>query len=294
MKPLISIIITNYNYEEYVAQAIKSALDQTYKNLEVIIYDDFSTDNSDEVIKQAIRNKKISYVRNSSNLGPQFTRNNALKQASGEYIFILDADNYLNPDHINKLYKALIDNDADVAYGNLQNCGDSNELRIMPKFDIEILKKRNFIDTSSLVKKSALQDYRFDTNLNRKCFQDYDFFLGLALAGLKFVYVADANLNYRIHNQSISAKNSDIIQKLTIQNEILSKWEKQYPDLLWSMSILEQKVLIDEVLNLRSRVAHSDENIATLEQSLERVRKSRSYRIGQIITAPYRLIKNLL
>ena len=85
----ISIIIPTYNYAQYICEAIESVLNQTYKDFEIIVVDDGSTDNTKEVIKPYLNKIKYIYQQNS---GPSAARNRGIKEAKGEYIAFLDAD----------------------------------------------------------------------------------------------------------------------------------------------------------------------------------------------------------
>ncbi|HCA58980.1 MAG TPA: hypothetical protein DEP46_13490, partial [Blastocatellia bacterium] len=99
MKPLVSAIIPNYNYARYVGEAVESALGQTYPNIEVIVVDDGSTDNSLEVLEQYRDRIKIIAQKNS---GVCVARNRGVAESEGEYIAFLDADDVWLPEKIEK------------------------------------------------------------------------------------------------------------------------------------------------------------------------------------------------
>ncbi|MFT4250444.1 MAG: glycosyltransferase family 2 protein [Candidatus Woesearchaeota archaeon] len=98
-QPLVSIIIPTYNRAELVTRAIQSALKQTHKNIEIIVIDDCSTDNTEQAIKQ-IKDKRVQYKKNKRNSGAPTSRNNGLAQAKGEYINFLDDDDEIHPKKI--------------------------------------------------------------------------------------------------------------------------------------------------------------------------------------------------
>lgn len=102
---LVSIIIPVYNVEKYIEQCIDSVLNQTYKNLEVILIDDCSDDNSLNICKKkSIEDKRIKVLQNKVNKGQGFTRNRGIDQAKGKYIYFLDSDDYIR----NNLFENLI------------------------------------------------------------------------------------------------------------------------------------------------------------------------------------------
>lgn len=99
---LVSIIITNYNCENYIEKAIKSCLEQTYKNIEILIIDDNSTDNSLNLIKKYFYDKRISLYKINQNVGPYWLKNSLIQKANGNYITMLDADDVYTNDKIEK------------------------------------------------------------------------------------------------------------------------------------------------------------------------------------------------
>jgi len=121
---LISVIIPCYNRAQLIIKSVDSVLNQTYKNIELIVVDDGSTDNSLQVL-EAIREKDNRVkVISQENKGPYPARNKGLKEAKGEFIAFLDSDDTWDPHFLQKLYKALEAHPAAVlAYCGWQNTG---------------------------------------------------------------------------------------------------------------------------------------------------------------------------
>ena len=101
MAGLVSIIMPSYNTASYIAESIQSVIDQTYKDWELIIVDDFSTDKTDEVVKQ-FSDERIKYLKNEKNSGAAVSRNTALIEAKGKWIAFLDSDDLWMPDKLEK------------------------------------------------------------------------------------------------------------------------------------------------------------------------------------------------
>lgn len=99
---LVSIIMPSYNTAQYIEKTIKSVLDQTYTNWELIIVDDCSTDNTDEVVKNYLTDKRIKYLKNEQNSGAAVSRNRALREAKGQWIAFLDSDDLWMPEKLEK------------------------------------------------------------------------------------------------------------------------------------------------------------------------------------------------
>jgi glycosyltransferase involved in cell wall biosynthesis len=108
LNDMVTIIITNYNKNKLLARAVRSALGQSYKNIEIIVIDDKSSDNIENILKPIINNR-VRIILNKKNYGPYACRNYALDVAKGKYVTFLDADDVIHKDHILALiscYKA--------------------------------------------------------------------------------------------------------------------------------------------------------------------------------------------
>ena len=122
----ISVIMPCYNAASYVEEAITCVLEQSYRNIELIVVDDGSTDGSDAIIEQlaATHPDRIT-VLHQTNSGPYAARNFGLAHAHGNYVAFLDADDTWHPDALAKLHGAMTETLADVAYCGWQNVGEA-------------------------------------------------------------------------------------------------------------------------------------------------------------------------
>lgn len=112
---LISVIIAIYNTEKYLSQCLKSIINQTYDQLEIILVDDGSTDHSAEICKNyAKKDSRIKYIY-QKNSGVSCARNNGLSKATGDYIYFADSDDFLEPNMLEFLCRAIEENEAQVA-----------------------------------------------------------------------------------------------------------------------------------------------------------------------------------
>lgn len=298
---MISVIITNYNYGNYIGQAIDSVLGQTYKDVELIIIDDGSTDNSDTVIKKYTKKTpKITYVK-QENLGANATRNKGIDMARGRYIFFLDADNWLNDNHIELMYQKMIDTDADVVYSDLQHFGGDDELLQVPEFDLDTLKVTNFIDTSALIDKQSIGENRFDLELNRKSSQDWDFFLGMALKGARVVKAPEqVRLNYRVHEKQHGNNFKSVAkidQSIEVYRYITDKYSEKYPEEFSKQIRWTNNLVVEYAWVRRVALEESEEFNNRIEEMgglLSAALNSKSYKIGRYITQPYRKASKLI
>lgn len=115
--PKISIVIPCYNCESYIGKCLDSIIAQTYRNLEIIVVNDGSTDSTEEVLNHYATDERIRCIR-QENGGEAAARNTGIEAATGEYIGFVDSDDYIEPDMYQKLYDALTAANADVAVGN--------------------------------------------------------------------------------------------------------------------------------------------------------------------------------
>ena len=114
--PLISVVMPNYNGKKFVSEAIQTVLDQTYRNYELIIVDDCSTDNSVEIIRDFIKqDNRITLITNAENHGVSFARNLGIQRARGEYIALMDNDDTWELDKLEKQLALALEG-ADVVY----------------------------------------------------------------------------------------------------------------------------------------------------------------------------------
>ena len=116
-KNLVSIITPMYNSEKFIEATIKSVINQTYKDWEMIIVDDCSTDNSPNIVKPYVENdSRIKYIRVEFNQGVSHARNLALKQASGQFIAFLDSDDIWNEKKLEKQINFMNDKGCAITF----------------------------------------------------------------------------------------------------------------------------------------------------------------------------------
>ena len=139
MKELISVIVPVYNTEKYIDRCIDSIISQTYQNIEVILIDDGSIDNSLEICeKYMTKNPKIKVVH-QENKGVSNARNKGLSIAKGNYFICIDSDDWLEPNMLEILYNNIQNYDADIATCNFYNDYESGEKTVKNDIDNDVL-----------------------------------------------------------------------------------------------------------------------------------------------------------
>ena len=126
-KGLVSIVMPSYNTAKYIKETIDSVLNQTYSFWELIIVDDCSTDETDEVVKPYLKDERIRYLKNIKNSGAAVSRNRALQEAKGRWIAFLDSDDLWEPDKLQKQLKFMNDNGYCFSYTNYVEINEESE-----------------------------------------------------------------------------------------------------------------------------------------------------------------------
>ncbi|PAX52388.1 glycosyltransferase family 2 protein [Brunnivagina elsteri] len=221
MMPLVSIIVTCFNQACYLERSVKSVLSQTYSNIECIIVDDGSTDNTQEIATLLMSlDSRVSYFY-KENGGVSSSRNFGFKKAQGEWIQFLDGDDWIHTDkiefqlsHLNRIEgddyvfytdyeRVFIDKEGQISHRVENIVGDLNQEQLIQRLVIpDFLADSSFplLQQCLLMHKSVFQKKMFDERL--KALQDRDFTLDLLLADVKFVYTPMVGAYYTKHQSN--------------------------------------------------------------------------------------------
>lgn len=269
-RPLISIIIPVYNAESYIRRCIESVLSQTYKEIQVILINDGSTDNTLSILEEYSRSDSRIQLINKDNSGVSRTRNIGIDISDGEYIGFVDADDYLEPEMYEKLYNAIKKTAADVACcGYYQDfdtykyeisvddslladnktyyelCGTSNILGQYFRQDIRSgIGDGNW---NKLFRKDIISDIRYDNTLY--C-EDVDFQIKVFEKCKKVVCIKEMLYHYVDNSFSATKKefNDSKAGALNVVDDVLNRVLSTYPDiktqayafhLTWYISVLQ-------------------------------------------------------
>lgn len=118
MSELVSIIMPSYNTARFIKETVESVLAQSYTNWELLIVDDCSTDNTDDVVAQFLGDSRIKYIKNSKNSGAAVSRNRALREAKGKWIAFLDSDDLWEPHKLKNQIAFMKNNGYHFSYTN--------------------------------------------------------------------------------------------------------------------------------------------------------------------------------
>ena len=215
----ISVVIPCYNQAPYIAETLQSVIAQSYKNLEIIIINDGSTDKSPEIVKSFEAKHKNIKVFNIENGGVSKARNLGIEKASNELIFLMDGDDTINEEYIEKLY-AEFENDSEtiISIGKAAYFGNHAGEWTFPKFTMKKMLHGNIIFCGLMFKK---QDWeragKFDENLKYR--EDWDFFIRLSnLNPNKIKQVDYLGFNYRLtgNGRDTNLKDHNLLQEINL------------------------------------------------------------------------------
>ena len=205
MRPLISIITPVYNSEEYLEKTIKSVINQTYKNWELIIVNDNSNDKTQTIVNK-YKSKKIKYYINTKTLGAGYSRNVGTKKAKGRYITFIDSDDIWHKDYLFKTFNFLKKNNHEFVFTSYFWLTEEG----LKKGIFEVPKK---IDYKTILKSNPISclTRMYDTKYIGKIYspklkirQDYVFCLKI-LKRINFAYGLNKPLAYRrLRSKSLS------------------------------------------------------------------------------------------
>ena len=190
--PLVSVVIPTYNRSKELARAIKSVLNQTYQNFEILVVDDGSEEDL-RVVCASFNDQRIRFLRNNTHTNANVARNRGIKEAQGEYIAMLDSDDEYLPHHLNRRIEKIKEWDCDGIFGSAYiDNGEEQTLKLSRplrkgELMINYLLSDGFAQTSShFYKANAAKAVLWDETLLRH--QDYDFSVRFAE---KYIFNSD-------------------------------------------------------------------------------------------------------
>ncbi len=213
---LVSIITPSYNSERFISKTIDSVLSQTYQNWEMIIVDDVSTDNSNEIIESYIKkDSRIKLIKLIKNRGPAVARNIAIKEAKGRYIAFLDADDLWHPEKLKKQICFMNANNYGLTYTNYETINENgdklNTIVMSPKkLSYNQLLKSNKIGCLTVIYDIKKIGKIYMPLIKKR--QDYGLWLKI-LKKIDYAYNVNEVLGiYRIMSNSISSNKIDLLK----------------------------------------------------------------------------------
>ncbi|MBL8013011.1 MAG: glycosyltransferase [Candidatus Omnitrophica bacterium] len=201
-KPKISIIMPTYNGSKYIRQSIESCLNQTYQNIELVIIDDCSKDETPEIIK-SYNDPRIRYFRNETNQRLPKSLNIGFRQALGDYMTWTSDDNYFAPTAIEEMYSCLKDNNGHFVYCDLYNVyvNEKDRIKVRLLEDDHRIKIEDCVGACFMYSRKVYEtvgDYNSDAEL----VEDYEYWIRVSLH-FKLHHIKKPLYYYRYHDLSL-------------------------------------------------------------------------------------------
>jgi glycosyltransferase involved in cell wall biosynthesis len=238
----VSVLMTSYNHEKYLREAIESVLNQTFKDFELIIVDDGSYDNSPKIIEEyAKHDKRIRAYFHENNKGIPKTGNHCLARATGTYIAFISSDDIWSPSKLEKQLAILSNNDSLVVWSEGEIIDENSiptgktfterasALRRKKSGNIfqELLKANFILGPSSILKRELTEGITFDERL--RYLNDYKFMMDLAFRH-HFFFVKEALVKYRVHSGStFEARKTCWADLIILHKYFLQKYGAEIP-----------------------------------------------------------------
>ncbi len=211
--PKVSVIMPAYNREHYIGAAIESVLQQTFRDFELIIVDDCSTDRTAQIAHSfaQLDPDRITVITHASNRGVASARNTGIQHSRSDILMMADTDDIQHPDRLQVTYSEMMRTGADVIFNDCKMIDiHGHDLQRTKGYPPELnahnmvlkLLERNYFWTSlTMLRKN--EDVYFDEQLLSS--EDYDLFLRLAIKGYRFAICHSILTSYRLHDSNLSA-----------------------------------------------------------------------------------------
>lgn len=214
--PLVSVIMATYNEpKEYIEQAIKSILTQTYRNFELIILDDSTNkDTRDAIDNLKSSDKRVVVIRKDQRMGFVHALNEGLRLANGEFIARMDGDDISLPTRLEIQVKYLSENlDVDILGGGMNiidELGNQISERAYPSKGLKLhlfsIFRNPLAHPTVMIRKSRLGDFRYDESFNKA--EDLELWMRLRNRGAQINNLYDKLINYRVINNMGNKRNN--------------------------------------------------------------------------------------
>ena len=184
---LVSVVIPCYNQAQYLEEAVQSVIDQTYPNIEILIINDGSTDNTLD-IALTLQHKHMNKIQiiNQSNMGLPRSRNNGIKKAKGMYILPLDSDDKIEQTMIQKCIDILIHDQVDIVYTDIHCFGIQNNIFIQKPEAASNILYVNLPPATSLYKREVWEkNSGYKVNM-KEGYEDWEFWVNAFKNDFKF------------------------------------------------------------------------------------------------------------
>jgi len=275
-KELVSVIIPCYNQGEFLEECLTSVFSSSYANLEVIVVNDGSTDDTPLTI-ESLKSKFNFELINQKNKGLAETRNVGIRYSKGRFILPLDADDRVGKTYIESAVKVMIESESvGIVYCKAELFEEKSGVWKLPDYTFEKMLTQNLIFNCALYRR---EDYDKTSGYNsnmKEGWEDWDFWLSLIELKLQVYRLDEIGFYYRIRkNSMVRSLNSEKNKRL--RGQIFRNHLNLY---------------IEHFENPIQQY-HQIQELKELKKSFHQLKNSRDYRLGRLLLLPLRLVLNL-
>lgn len=217
MIPQVSIIAPMYNSGKFISETINSVINQSYKNWELFLIDDFSTDTTLQVVQPFLKTySNIKLIKNEENLGAAITRNKGIKEAKGGYIAFLDGDDLWKPEKLEKQIAFMQSNTCDISFSSYEQIGEEGNslnklVRAIPILTYEKFLKSNYIGNLTGMYNAKAIGKIMAPNLRKR--QDWLLWLAaIKKSGKPALGIQESLAYYRVRKDSMSSNKWNLLK----------------------------------------------------------------------------------
>ncbi|MBR1850474.1 MAG: glycosyltransferase family 2 protein [Bacteroidales bacterium] len=285
-EPLVSVVIPCHNHGRFLAQAIDSVFAQTYSNVECVVVDDGSDDNTCEVANQYASRPHFVFIHKPEVGGVAKARNSAIQASAGSYILSLDADDYILPTFVEKAMGWFLAHPSTkLVYSKVQTFGESEGPLGLDEYDYRKFIFNNCIPATALFRREDYdQTHGYNPNMQHGL-EDWDFFLSLLEEGDEVHCIDECLFCYR---QVYGSRNSNIVLfERDLYRQLYHNHSELYDKYL---ATLEGDRLLFAVSHAPLYEQATQES-RRLNDELKAIRSSRAYRLGKALLRPIKVFK---
>ena len=237
---MVSIVITAYNVERWISQAIESACAQSFRDIEIIVVEDCSTDATRDRIQQ-MKDPRITVIHNPINIGAGASRRKGIEATKGDYILLLDGDDWLDKEFVEQLHKKAVETGAEIVGGGIRIVKEDgswdaasygNRIVTGKEKITEFWKERIVFMNNKLIHRKLHDAVPYCT---RRFIEDTPVIIPQLYLANKVAYIDTTGYNYRMHGNSLTHEASHfkyaLFRTLCLE-DIITFFEKEGKEML--------------------------------------------------------------
>lgn len=250
-QPLVSVIVPVYNVEAYIDACLNSIKQQTYKNLEIIIVEDCSTDNSRQVLDSHLIDERIKLIQHSENGGLSAARNTGIESATGEYMMFVDSDDIVSENLVQTCISSAMELGADVVLYQVKPFQDGELIESLPKpaSEARVSKIIKQLDYFKYPHFAWLKFMRTDLVRGKNLqfhigqyYEDWPFHWEIGFIASKIIEISDGYYYYRQRRDSITGSSDHKLLHIFSSHRLIAKITEQYSASLPAKTVLANKI----------------------------------------------------